>query len=134
MALYAAKIKVRGKVQDVSFRSFAKRSADMLGLKGYVNNMPNGGVEVVVEGNKDHIETLIETSRAIVRPALDRLHKDQVFNLRSGREPFLRFEIPKILLYELPRCCFFRHSFKNYNISLVLCKRFLEILWVRKFS
>ena len=63
MALYAAKIKVRGKVQDVSFRSFAKRNADMLGLKGYVNNMPNGGVEVVVEGNKDHIETLIEALR-----------------------------------------------------------------------
>ena len=62
MALYAAKIIVRGKVQDVSFRSFAKRNADLLELRGFVKNTDKG-VEVIAEGNKDNIETLIEALR-----------------------------------------------------------------------
>ena len=62
MALYAARIIVRGKVQDVSFRSFTKRNADIMGLKGYVRNR-DGKVEVFIEGDKDSIETLIEALR-----------------------------------------------------------------------
>ena len=63
MALYAAKLRVTGKVQDVSFRSFAKRNADLLGLSGFVKNLDTGRVEVLVEGHKDDIETLIEALR-----------------------------------------------------------------------
>ena len=63
MALYAAKITVRGKVQDVSFRSFAKRNADLLELRGFVKNVDDNRVEVIAEGNKDNIETLIEALR-----------------------------------------------------------------------
>ena len=63
MALYAARLRVSGKVQDVSFRSFAKRNADLLELRGFVKNLDNGRVEVLVEGHKDDIETLIEALR-----------------------------------------------------------------------
>ena len=63
MALYAAKIKIKGKVHDVSFRSFTKRSADTLGLKGFVSNLSDGSVEVLIEGDKDGIEVLIEAMR-----------------------------------------------------------------------
>ncbi len=63
MTLYAARVIVRGKVQDVSFRSFTKRNADLLGLKGFVKNTDDNHVEVTVEGDKDQIETLIEAMR-----------------------------------------------------------------------
>ena len=63
MTLYAAKLRVHGKVQDVSFRTFAKRNADLLGLSGFVKNLDDGRLEVVAEGDKDNIETLIEALR-----------------------------------------------------------------------
>ena len=55
-----AKLKVHGVVQGVSFRSFTKRHAEQLGLKGYVKNLGDGTVEVFVEGEKNKIESLIE--------------------------------------------------------------------------
>lgn len=64
MALYAAKAVASGKVQDVSFRSFAKKNADLMGLKGYVRNRDDGKVEVFIEGDKDMIEALIEALRS----------------------------------------------------------------------
>ena len=62
MALYAAKIMIKGKVQDVSFRSFTKKNADILSIKGFVRNV-GSGVEVIAEGDKDNIEVLIEALR-----------------------------------------------------------------------
>ncbi|MBI4174218.1 MAG: acylphosphatase [Candidatus Aenigmarchaeota archaeon] len=64
MALYSAKVVVTGKVQDVSFRSFIKRNADTMGLKGFVRNRDDGKVEALIEGEKDMIEALIEAIRA----------------------------------------------------------------------
>ena len=64
MALYAAKLVVRGRVQDVSFRSFTKKNADMLGLSGFAKNVDDDKVEVFAEGDKDAIETLIEALRS----------------------------------------------------------------------
>lgn len=55
-----AYIRVYGIVQGVGYRFFTERHARRLGLKGYVRNMPDGSVEVVVEGSKDKIETLIK--------------------------------------------------------------------------
>ncbi|KHO47356.1 MAG: acylphosphatase [archaeon GW2011_AR5] len=63
MALYAARVVVSGKVQDVSFRSFVRRNAELLGLSGYVRNRDDGKVEAVIEGDKDAIEALIEAMR-----------------------------------------------------------------------
>lgn len=63
MALYAARVIVKGDVQGVSFRSFTKRHAEMLGLRGFVRNIDDNKVEVFAEGNKDNIEALIEALR-----------------------------------------------------------------------
>jgi len=58
-----AEIIVEGLVQGVGYRSFAKRVADKLGLKGYAENLPDGTVKIIVEGEKDQIEDFIEECR-----------------------------------------------------------------------
>ena len=52
----SAYIKVSGRVQGVGYRYFAVRNAEMLDLKGYVRNCPDGTVEIGVEGEKETIE------------------------------------------------------------------------------
>jgi acylphosphatase len=54
-----AKIIVQGTVQGVFFRQFVKEHADNLGLRGFVRNLTNGDLEIVVEGEKDRIERLV---------------------------------------------------------------------------
>lgn len=53
-------IYITGRVQGVFFRTFTKEHADAFGLAGFVKNLDDGRVEVVVEGNEDTIEKLIE--------------------------------------------------------------------------
>ncbi|MBI2208565.1 acylphosphatase [Candidatus Woesearchaeota archaeon] len=55
-----ANIQVYGFVQGVFFRSNTKKIALDLGLKGYARNMPDGSVEIIVEGPKEKIGKLIE--------------------------------------------------------------------------
>lgn len=50
---------VRGRVQGVGFRYFARRTAAGLGLRGYVRNRPDGAVEVVAEGPRPTLEELL---------------------------------------------------------------------------
>jgi acylphosphatase len=52
---------VSGHVQGVFFRAFVKERALMLGLTGYVTNMPEGdAVEVWGEGEREILEQLLE--------------------------------------------------------------------------
>ena len=48
--------KIFGRVQLVLFRDFAKRKADKLGLVGTAENMDDGTVFVVAEGDKSKLE------------------------------------------------------------------------------
>ena len=50
---------VHGKVQGVYYRAFVSHVAKALSLKGFVRNMPDGGVELEVEGEKKDIEKLL---------------------------------------------------------------------------
>jgi acylphosphatase len=52
-------ITVKGFVQGVGFRYFVNHHAIRLGLKGYVKNLYEGDVEVLVEGDKSVIEDLL---------------------------------------------------------------------------
>ena len=51
---------VSGRVQGVGFRAFAKRKAEELGLSGYAENLPDGRVEVVAEGEEEDLKLFIE--------------------------------------------------------------------------
>jgi acylphosphatase len=63
MAARRVRIIVRGEVQGVNFRRYAKLQADELGLQGYVRNLPDMGVEVVAEGDARKIEELVAFCR-----------------------------------------------------------------------
>lgn len=57
--LARATITISGRVQGVFYRAFTSRISKSLNLKGYVHNLPQGNVEVIVEGSKNKIEELI---------------------------------------------------------------------------
>jgi acylphosphatase len=50
---------VRGRVQGVGFRAFVRRSALDLKISGYAENLPDGRVEVVAEGERSELEHLL---------------------------------------------------------------------------
>jgi len=50
---------IEGRVQGVFFRDSTRREAIELGLCGWVKNRFDGSVEVVAEGPKEKVETLI---------------------------------------------------------------------------
>lgn len=52
------RVVVRGVVQGVGFRYFVLRSARESGLRGYVKNLRDGGVEIVAEGPRGTLEQL----------------------------------------------------------------------------
>jgi acylphosphatase len=54
-----AKITVKGIVQGVGYRWFADRAARRNGLKGFVENLPNGDVYLEVEGERGLVNDLI---------------------------------------------------------------------------
>ena len=58
-----AHIFISGFVQGVSYRYFVKTNAQTLGVKGWVRNTENGGVEAVFNGEKKNIEEMIALCR-----------------------------------------------------------------------
>ncbi|MFH0778502.1 MAG: acylphosphatase [Candidatus Eisenbacteria bacterium] len=64
-----AHIVVSGMVQGVGYRFFALRQGRALGLKGFVRNVPDGTVELEVEGERESIESLLSALREGPRAA-----------------------------------------------------------------
>jgi acylphosphatase len=58
------KFLVSGLVQGVGFRWFVARHARSLGLTGYARNLPDGRVEVVVNGPEESLPALARLLRA----------------------------------------------------------------------
>ena len=48
-----------GRVQGVGFRYYAVNKANQLGLTGWVRNLPDGTVEMEVQGYEEQIDELI---------------------------------------------------------------------------
>lgn len=62
--LVEAEVRVTGRVQGVGFRPFIYRLAVRHGLRGYVINLGDAGVEVAVEGPKQQIDSFINSIKA----------------------------------------------------------------------
>lgn len=76
-----ARIRIKGRVQLVGFRFFARQWADDLGLSGWVRNNPDGSVELEVEGNKAKVETFVNHLKEGPRMA-------RVEDLKVDAKPF----------------------------------------------
>jgi acylphosphatase len=55
-----AHIYYKGSVQGVGFRWRARKSAESFNLTGWVKNLPDGRVELLVQGNKNDITGFID--------------------------------------------------------------------------
>jgi acylphosphatase len=51
---------IKGHVQGVFYRGWTVKTAQALGLAGWVRNLANGDVEVLVQGNDTDVARLID--------------------------------------------------------------------------
>lgn len=61
--LVRRRIRVRGRVQGVWFRGATRDQASRLAVAGWVRNLPDGSVEVLLEGPEGPVEALIAFCR-----------------------------------------------------------------------
>lgn len=62
-AVVRRRVVVTGRVQGVAFRAHCKRTADQLGVDGWVHNRRDGAVEVAAEGTAEVVDRLVEWCR-----------------------------------------------------------------------
>jgi len=81
--IVARKITISGRVQGVGFLVFAEAQAAVEGLHGYVRNLPDGRVEIQVEGD---LESVDRVESAVRRgPAGARVEHVQVESLPASQ-------------------------------------------------
>lgn len=57
------RLAIRGRVQGVGYRAWARREAERRGLSGSVRNRPDGSVEAVLCGPPDVVDEMIAACR-----------------------------------------------------------------------
>jgi acylphosphatase len=76
-----------GRVQGVGFRYTTHRIAGNYAVTGYVKNLPNGNVELVVEGSSEHVDAFLD---AVARRMAGYIENAQVEDVPpSGFADFL---------------------------------------------
>ena len=58
-----AAVRIRGRVQGVSFRYFTHRTAEAHHVTGWVRNLPDGDVEALFEGRESDVRAVIDWCR-----------------------------------------------------------------------
>ena len=89
-----ATIKIRGIVQGIGFRPFIYRIANKNSLKGYVTNLKDAGVEIVVEGKETEIEIFLKEIRNKA-PVFALIEKIEVKKEKFSKKQFKEFKIIK---------------------------------------
>ena len=84
-------ITVKGKVQAVYYRATTKAVADVLGIKGFVVNQPDGSVYIEAEGEDFELESLLEYCTE--RP--ERAEVESVTHQEAEVRGFQNFEVVK---------------------------------------
>lgn len=63
MTAIRAHVLISGHVQGVFYRASTQRQANSLALRGWVRNLPDGGVEAVFEGEQATVERMLAWCR-----------------------------------------------------------------------
>jgi len=79
-----------GRVQGVGFRYAAQDIAMNLGITGWIKNLDDGRVEVVVEGTEEDIKKFLDN---ISKGALGRYIKEVVLSWEKPAREFNDFDI-----------------------------------------
>ncbi|MEM3696676.1 MAG: carbamoyltransferase HypF [Candidatus Bathyarchaeia archaeon] len=87
------KVNVTGIVQGVGFRPFIYRTAVKNGLKGYVRNRGDAGVEILLEGEERQIKNFLKDLKEN-KPPLAQIHQILIKKL-GGKNAFDTFTIYK---------------------------------------
>ncbi len=82
---------ITGVVQGVGFRWYVARHAERLGLRGWVRNLADGGVEVVAAGEEPSVQQLHE--RLAVGPRSARVERVEKSNVPHDMVDANSFEI-----------------------------------------
>ena len=74
-AMITQHIRVEGRVQGVFFRDYTCRQALTLNLTGWVRNVPDGSVEVLLSGKEEAISAMVKwLHQGSPHSRVDRLH------------------------------------------------------------
>lgn len=85
------KVIVKGKVQGVFFRASIKELADILKIKGYARNLPDGkSLEAVFEGEENKIKQMVKFCKK--GPPLAKVEEVEVKEMPIDK-PFEDFKI-----------------------------------------
>ena len=57
-------VRVSGRVQGVYYRAYTRDRAKSLGINGWVRNIPGGGVEAVLEGERRHVGEMLKAMKS----------------------------------------------------------------------
>jgi len=87
------KINVKGIVQGVGFRPFVYRTAIKIGLSGYVRNLSDAGVEILLEGADDEIAIFLRDMQEL-KPLQAQIH-EVTKTLLTGKNQYSQFSIIK---------------------------------------
>ena len=81
---------VNGIVQGVGFRWYTQRIGNRIGVSGWVKNLPDGRVEIVVEGEDEKVERFL---RELKEGYLGRNISEIEKNEEVYKGEFIDFEI-----------------------------------------
>ena len=84
------RIIISGRVQGVFFRRAAAEQARLLGITGWVRNLPDGAVELVGEGKRRNLELML--AWAHTGPPYARVDAAQA-QWGQCQDEFLQFEV-----------------------------------------
>ena len=78
-----------GTVQGVGFRFTVQRHAQRLGLKGWVKNLPDGTVEILVEGLNETIDEFCQN----IEDDFEGYIQDRDIHTKPAESKFAHFQI-----------------------------------------